>query len=364
MLQKILQMIGRLGGYAIGIAVIATVAWVYLGEPDFERAAAQTDIHYALQEKCPLAREATRTIDAGMLSICSMYGLSIYESARRYPEIAPDLFKTYGGMPEFEEILDQYGHIVLPITQYFRERNSREFRFRSKLRDLIDRFGKIEPIENKPVELTPDQHGVLAIYEIKRRGHGLLAEFELVDGDVKRKQVRRAISLTTDFFTTGITDLEKSIVRGEKPTWKQVGWATLDAAVIFGGAAGLINSVRAAKATKIAGVASLKARTATVLHTIKVATKVGVVAGGTVTAIAVISNPNLALSGAGWIAENVFGLPKWAGGLFVFFILGAALVTALELINKLVLRPLTWPIRVGYRFAQTYRRRHPKPETV
>ena len=341
--------------YALGLAALLTILWsVGSGEKDFERATARLGIFYEMGSKCPLVYDETR--DVSLSSICSTFGLGAYESARRYPDIAGTLFATYGGASEFAEVLDQYGHIVLPVVQYFRDHDSREFRYRAQARNFLDRL-RGEEGDAKPVVFTPDERGLIAINEIKRRGHGMLAEFELVDGGAKRKQVTRAIALATDLFTSGITDLEAAMVRGEKVTWKQVGWASLDATVVLGGASVLIKSLQTAKLAKT-GAAAAKAGTA--FRTIGTIGKIAAVSTGTVAAVAIISNPSLIAAAAGWIAEHVFGLPKWVGVFVLTLILASALVFVLELIYKFVIGPALWPIRRGVRFANWWRRRHPK----
>lgn len=341
--------------YILGLAVFLTTLWsVGNAEKDFERAAARLGIYYEMGASCPLTYDETRNVS--LSSICSTFGLNAYESARRYPEIADTLFATYGGIAEFAEVLDQYGHIVLPVIQYFRDRDSREFRFRAQARNLLDRLRGDES-EAKAVTFTPDERGLIAINEIKRRGHALLAEFELVGTDAKRKQVTRAIAFATELFTGGITDLEASLVRGEKVTWKQVGWASLDAAVVLGSTSVLIKSLRAAKIAKTGAAA---AKTGAALRTIRTIAKVAAVSTGSVVAIAVIANPSLIASAAGWIAEQVFGLPRWVGVLALTLLLATILVFLLEMLYKLVIAPALWPYRVSSRFVRWYRRKHPK----
>lgn len=197
---------------------------------------------------------------------------------------------------------------------------------------------------------------MLAINEIKRRGHGLLAEFEIVDGETKRKQVRRLIAAATDLFTGGITELEAAIVRGEKPTWKQIGFAALDVAIVVGGASAVVKSVRAAK---VLGKGAVIARTGTAVRTIATVGKIAAAAGATTVLVAVATNPALIASAAGWIAEQA-GLPAWVGVLALAMIAAGLVMFLIELLTKYILWPITYPYRLGMRFVAYYRRRHPK----
>lgn len=341
------------------LALLATLWWLSAGER-FETAAPRAALSYESRAHCPLAQDAIRSEDVGMLSLCTTFGLGAYESARRYPAIAGELFGIYGETPEFLEVLERYGHIVLPIVQYFREQDSLEFRIRASMREMWERLQKNEPISRIAVDLTPNDRGYIAVMEIKRRGHGLLGEFEPVGVEVKRKQVTRIIGTTVDIFTGGITDLEAAIVRGEKPTWKQVAYASLDATIVLGGAAAVVKSLQVAKT---AGKGAVFAKTGAAVRTLATASKVGAMAGGAVAAYAIALNPSLLLSAAGWVAEQLGGY-AWMG-VAVLALLGAALVMAcVEMLARWIrylLLPVLFPLRVALRFAHWYRRRHPKP---
>jgi hypothetical protein len=340
----------RIAFYSVVLALLLTVLWWARGEHDFEHAATRVALSYETRDACPLSDDYSKNEDVGLLSICSTFGLQAYEAARRYPKIAGNIFATYGGLAELREIIEEYGHRVIPVIQYFRERNSREFRFRAWLRG--------------DVELTPDQHGIIAIFEIKRRGHKLLSEFTFADG-AARVHSQRAANFVAELFTGGITDLEVAILRGEKPTWKQVGFAVLDVTIVLGGASVVVNSLKAAKvAGRGIALARVGAAVRTVVTVGKATGKAALVAAPVAFAYMALNHPGMLASGAGWIAEHWLGAEwRWVGVLVLALVVATCIMSVLELVYKflrLLLAPVIFPYRLGLRFVRLYRRRHPK----
>ena len=321
------------------IVALVTALWSHLGEHDFGSAATRVALKYEMGEKCPLSYASLKSEDVGLISICSTFGLKSYLAARENREVAGTLFATYGELEDFRLVVDKYGAEALATIQYFRERESREFRFRARMHQLWERFRSGEPLDVPPVKLTPDEHGFIAIQELKRRGHNLLAEFESLD-EVKRKHVKRLISAATELFTGGITNLEARMIRGEKVTWKHVAHAVLDVSVIVGGAASVAKVLQGAK---VAGKATMLAKTSGAFSTARTVIK-SVAVVGTVSVAAIVAyNPSLVISAAGWVAQQV-GLPAWAGVAFLAGIVAFALMSLLEVAYRIVLR-LTWPVR-------------------
>lgn len=325
------------------IAALASALWSRFGENDFGSAATRIALKYEMGDKCPLSYASLKSEDVGLISICSTFGLKSYLAARDNREVAGALFATYGELEDFRFVVEKYGAEALAVIQYFRERDSREFRIRARLHQLWERFRSAEPLDVPPVKLTPDEHGFIAIQELKRGGHELLAQFEFLDG-VKRKQVKRLISTAVNLFTSGITDLEARMIRGEKVTWKHVAHAALDVSVIVGGAASIAKVLHGAKAVhKTAVVAKAGGAFSTVRTVVKTVAIVGTVSVAAVVAY----NPSLMITAAGWIAEQV-GLPAWAGVAILAGIVAFALMSLLEMAYRIVLR-LTWPVRKAIR---------------
>jgi len=208
--------------------------------------AAIADEARAQGAKCPLAQDYTDKVDVRLLSICLKYGLDAYEAAQRYPATAAKVFAVYGEEETFQRVLDRYGHQVIPVVAYFVENGSREFQIRQALGDALQQMWEGKKPKWALADITREQIGLIAIYHLEHRGHEMLAEFEIVDGVAKRKPVARLLLGAKDLLFGGVGDIETILVRGERlPTWKEVGFAALDVAIVAGGVGA------AAKATRL-----------------------------------------------------------------------------------------------------------------
>ena len=126
--------------------------------------------------KCPLARESIDSADLNLLSICMAYGLVTYDAAQRYPASAPKIFALYGGEPTFQRILDRYGHQIIPIVAYFVDNGSSTHQFHQAAGNALRQIWQGN-IPKWDADLSREQIGLMAIYEIDERGQGLLADF-------------------------------------------------------------------------------------------------------------------------------------------------------------------------------------------
>ncbi|WP_287351038.1 hypothetical protein, partial [Mesorhizobium sp.] len=97
--------------------------------------------------------------------------------------------------------------------------------------------------------ISPEQYGLIAIHELKDRGHEMLSEFEIVDGTAVRRQFTRTLLGAKNIVLGGVSDLEGVITRGERlPTWGEMGWAAFDAAIVVGGMGAAAKALRVARA--------------------------------------------------------------------------------------------------------------------
>src|SRR5215470_6050704 len=198
--------------------------------------AAIADEARAQGAKCPLGQDYTDKVDVRLLSICRKYGLDAYEAAQRYPATAAKVFAVYGEEETFQKVLDRYGHQVIPVVAYFVENGSREFQIRQALGEALQKIWEGKKPKWELADITREQIGLIAIYHLEHRGHEMLAEFEIVDGVAKRKLLARFLLGAKDLLLGGVGDLETILVRGERlPTWKEVGFAALDVAIVAGG---------------------------------------------------------------------------------------------------------------------------------
>jgi hypothetical protein len=324
------------------------------------RAAIAEEVH-APNSKCPLSPEYTDTAEIGPLSICLRYGLGAYQAAQRYPESAAKVFATYGEDETFQKVLDHLGHAVIPVVAYFVEHGSRELQLRQAAGEAMQQIWEGKRPKWQLANITREQIGLIAIYQLERRGHEMLAEFEIVDGKAVRKPTRRVLFGLKDLLLGGVDDLETILVRGERlPTWKEVGFAALDVTVIAGGVGAIAKASRLGIGTAEAvekSAVRLAAEDTAEKSSVRLAAEgaagnnaIRVVAEGVYEAIAAvgrtgavvapvaftylaITRPQLVASAGGWIAEQLGG--NRITGIFAVYLIGVFLVLQF-------LRPLLW----------------------
>jgi hypothetical protein len=335
--------------------------------------------------KCPVSPEYTDTADINALSICLKYGLGAYEAAQRYPESAAKVFAVYGEDETFQKALDRLGHAVIPVVAYFVEHGSRELLLRQVAGEAMQQMweGKAPTWTT----ITREQIGLIAIYQLERRGHEMLAEFEIVDGKAVRKPFRRLYFGLKNLLLGGVDHIETILVRGERlPTWTEVGFAALDVTVVAGAVGALAKVTRvgigAAEAVEASAVrvgaaeavetSAVRVGTAEAVETsavrlaaenvaektslrlaaesaagnsaIRVAAegayeaiaavgKTGAIVAPVAVTYLAITRPQLVASAGGWIAEQL-GANRLVG-IFATYLIGVYLVLQF-------LRPLLW----------------------
>jgi hypothetical protein len=301
--------------------------------------------------KCPLSSTLIDTSDIGQLGICRKYGLGAYLAARRYPRSAAQVFAVYGDDETFQKILDRFGHPVIPVVAYFVENGSWEFQYRQAAGEAVQQIWEGKKPKWQPAHITREQVGLIAIYQLERRGHEMLAEFEIVDGTAVRKPVTRVLLGVKDLLLGSLDDIETILVRGERlPTWKEVGFAALDVTIIAGavgaaakatrfgiGAAETVekNAARAA-AEGVAG-NNVRAAAAGAYEAITAVGKAGVVVAPYAFVYVAVTRPQLVASAGGWVADRL-GFDR-IYGIFAVYLVGIFLVLQ-------VLRPLLWCGRI------------------
>jgi hypothetical protein len=334
---------------AVLVATLLTVRWE-LSEPvDFEGAVARAGLAEQISQddsRCPLSREAVERAETWMLAACAQGGLGWIEAARRYREDAAKVFLVYGQDPGFDEVFDRLGHPVVPVVAYFVRNGSTQYLLQETVGQGLSRLWNDGEIGIGMAELSPEQYGLIAIDELRGRGHEMLSEFEIVDGVAVRKQLTRTLLGAKNIVFGGVSDLEKVIARGERlPSWSEMGWATADALIVVGGVGAAAKVLRAAKAP--AAVAGRSASRLAMLKTagrgaIQSLSAVGTAAGvATVVALPyiAITHPELVTGAAGWLAEQA-GMPAWLGVLAAYL----AFCLAVAVLLRLVLAPAVWVV--------------------
>jgi hypothetical protein len=311
--------------------------------------------------KCPLSPEYTDLADIVPLSICLRYGLGAYQAVRLYPESAAKVFAVYGEEETFQKVLDRLGHAVIPVIAYFVEHGSRELQLRQATGEAMRQIWEGKRPKWQLANITREQIGLLAIYQLERRGHEMLAEFEIVDGKAVRKPMRRLFFGVKNLLLGGVDDIETILVRGERlPTWKEVGFAALDVTVIASGVGVIANATRLGVGTAeavekstvrlaaenvaeknsvrlaaegAAGNNAIRVAAEGAYETIAAVGKTGAIVAPMAFAYLAITRPQLVASAGGWIAEQLGG--NRIIGIFAVYLIGAFLVLQF-------LRPLLW----------------------
>src|ERR1700730_10570514 len=298
---------------AISAAISASATAFTSHQTSFEEQAVRTTFAQEsadMNSKCPLSSEHVEKADLSALSICVRYGLVAYDSVGRYPAMAQKVFAVYDGEEVLAEILDRYGHVVVPVIGYFVERGSKEFQLREAVGSAWQRLKAGQPITLEMPKITPEQFGLIAMHEIRRRGHEILAEFELVDGVAWRKPGTRLFFGAKDLLVGGLADLEKILVSGKRlPNWKEVGLAALDVTVVAGSMGAIFKATRVGARTagvlekstiRVAGEGAIEAIAAVGKTTVRLAPVAFVYVA--------VTRPQLLASAGGWFAEQL-GFP-------------------------------------------------------
>ncbi|MGY4601072.1 hypothetical protein ACVWXL_008818 [Bradyrhizobium sp. GM22.5] len=228
MLKKPIAIPLLLIGVAAGFMATAT-DW-----HDFKQMAARTAVSEEISKpgtKCPLSKAYADSLDLEVLSICSAYGLIAMEAARRYPASAQNVFALYGEDPLFQAVFERYGQMVVPVVGYFVENGSNRYRANAVLQGAVARVSRGQtPTWGAP---SGEQMGLMAIQELDERGSEVLAEFEVVDGRVRRKSIEATVLGTKNLILGGIHKLEKQSGHAENhrpgkttvaPHWMSPSW--------------------------------------------------------------------------------------------------------------------------------------------
>jgi hypothetical protein len=172
--------------------------------------------------------------------------------------------------------------------------------------------------------LTPEQIGLIAIDQLATRGHEMLAEFEIVNGVAKRKQMTRFILEAKDIFFGNIATLERVLVRGERlPTWKEVSLSALDMTLAAAGVGALAKLARVGSGAVVEKSAFRLAADGA-FEAIRTVAKTSTRIGPFAFAYIAITRPALIASAGGWIAEQL-GF-KRIYGIFAIYMIGISLV--------------------------------------
>jgi hypothetical protein len=303
--------------------------------------------HLEAGASCPLNEEVLRHAAPDVVAVCARYGDVAFRIAERYPKIAPRLFALYGDLPQWKEVVDRYGHEVIPVVWYF-EQGSKEIQVRQALGRVVEDLLHGERPVFKIEDLTQEQLGYVAVLMLKDQGHDLLGQFEFVDGEVRRRPLQSALSTLKEIFLGGVSQLERVLVRGERwPSFGEIGSAVLDVAVATGGVSAL-TSLRVAgpaaedvAATRLGRLTALEVGSEAVgSSAMTLGRKILPTAAVAGVLYLALIHPHVVTEAGEWIAERA-GLPSWVGAFVVWLILIVpitALILPFVLIGKIAMR--------------------------
>ena len=316
------------------LLLAATASWVF-PPLSFEKAAIVAQATMA--EDCAITRRALEKAPVDAAQVCAEWGTQAYLDTLRYPEFAPTLYSTYGNMPEWQGVIDRYGHVVLPIVWSYVEHGSVSQQFQNDagkvLREVL--AGEMPSFESET--LTSAQQGMLAILTIEREGFGFLSRFEVDDdGTVSVRPLTTGLRAAEQFLLGGVTAVEEKLVRGEDVSFSEVGMAALDVAVLAIGGKALVVGIKGAGGKVAAKLGFKKAVAVTAKTAFAVGKKAMPLAATIGVGYVALTNPTLVAEGGSWMLEQI-GIPSWLSWPMAWLLL-ALMVWATAW-------ALTWPIR-------------------
>jgi hypothetical protein len=161
----------------------------------------------------------------------------------RYPAMARGLLPIYGSSAEFQQILKDYGETVLPAIHYFYSNpidsiewmNKAGKQYESIKAWFVDNKNDVsadEPASELAQALTPTDRGWHAIQYISTEGHDFIGQFLVnPEGKVEWIVTERVMEGFTQFFSSGIRQLETRYKMDEQIEASDIGWASLDVLV-------------------------------------------------------------------------------------------------------------------------------------
>ncbi|WP_236995610.1 hypothetical protein [Vreelandella populi] len=275
----------------------------------------------------------------------------------RYGDSARGALTHYGHLPEFQQVLRDFGaDTVLPIS-YFRDHDVTTLRAQHWLGERyqqLSQWWNDEDQEKENVthpasidEWGPYRRGQMGIALLDAEGHGLLNQFVVdSEGDVHWLQSERVVAGLSDFFTSGIRNLENQWRRDEAIGAADVGWAGVDLLLM----ASTVKVLRAGRVARGARVGSIEAQGA------RTGLRSGIVAGGgrfaslsrmakvaavATTAYVVVRHPSL-VSALGANVAKWLGLPVWLGQFVIWLLVLLPVLMVVRFVWRWVLVPVLW----------------------
>ena len=282
----------------------------------------------------------------------------------RYGDIARIALLEYAVLPEFQQVLVRFGpDAVLPII-YYRDHDIATLRAQHWVGEHYQQLSRwwneeTEEVQRQggPTEVSawsPYRRGQMGIALLNAEGHGLLNQFVVdSEGDVHWLQSERVVAGLSDFFTSGIRNLENQWRRDKAIGASDIGWAGVDLLLM----ASTVKVLRAGRVARGARVGSIEAQGA------RTGLRSGLVAGGrfaslsrmakvaavATTAYVVVRHPSL-VSALGANVAKWLGLPVWLGQFAVWFLVLLPVLLVARVVWRFIVAPALWLLVLLLRF--------------
>lgn len=236
-------------------------------------------------------------------------GPQMQAALAQYPQDAPRVVVLYGHTEDLHEVFRDYGHNqIVPIVVKCLEGGddflAMSFEFEKAVTSLI-RFRWPSGQKLEPVEC-----GWRAILLTKIAGSDFLRQFRIKEGKAYRLPGTTVLSLATDFLTSGLKDVEKKLVVGERITASEWGMAALDVAMVGAAGKSVAMVVRGKTAALPKAARMSAARQGITGFARNYAPKIAKYATLTGGVYLMIYHPGVITGALGTLAE-VLGLPSW-----------------------------------------------------
>jgi hypothetical protein len=354
--------------------LIALVGACLLAYTASQRPFAEQLIHVSLKDALPTAmaedlQAESLILQQTFLAWSSDEALTL--AARRamltHPAIARQVFEGHGMDPAFQQVLRRYGADVILPVHYFETNELPLINVRlwsaDKARDVTESLSQwwsdapnstpgSSPQAEAPGSpgsaMAPTRRAQLAMRFLEREGYRFMDQFVVDDaGAVHWLKGERALSAVSDFFTSGLRDLERKTTSDQPIGGWDVASAGLDVLV----AASAVKALRAGAALRStrAGQVTRSGVKAERRALLPAATRA--VAGSATARLAiyattgwlVVTHPSL-ISGLGATLAGLIGAPVWLVQALLWFV---------------VLLPALWLLslgfNVGYRLMRPFR---------
>ncbi|MDB5187696.1 MAG: hypothetical protein JWO50_216 [Candidatus Kaiserbacteria bacterium] len=335
----------RVTTLAIIIAILgASLSFLFGGGKTLERRIAEITTVDQSDTVCPINPALLDSISTELLQICGNFGVIGYDAAKRYSNAAR-VFDTYGEFPEFREVLDTYGHQVVPVIEYFMDNGSKWMRTQATVADIWRQIKRGGDVNLTPAPPTPEQYGLMTIMAIKTEGHDFLGQFVFKDGEVSQVQLDRMWNTLKKVLTGGLINVERKARRGDAISFKDGAMAALDVAIIGGTTLKVVTALREMRIAA-AGVRDITEAERLVVagnSLTKSAQFIAAKSWGVTRVVApvalvyvMVRHPTAIPAAGRWIAW-LLGLPEWVGVVGIWAAVGlfiSALLTPISLLLK------------------------------